>query len=294
MVGQSRLVAAACAAFFLTLLSNSQSFAITLTAQGNANPNANMTCNPSGGYSGASSGSVTCSAGTSSGAASSAATPGHVGASAGAVSTGLGSTMDAQAFYSDIVVFHNTLNPLATTTTVALNVGLTGSLSAGGPVAAASVDIRTNLNTVEIGRLLASVDTTGQPQCSSSFAVGGCSFASLSAGALVSRTIEVGLDTPVLLTMRIAVGVIASNAGSSANSSFGSSLDFPIGSALFVLPEGVTANAPDSFVTNNIFGPPGTVVATPAPAALPLFVTGLGALGLLGWRKKRKAAALAR
>ena len=31
--------------------------------------------------------------------------------------------------------------------------------------------------------------------------------------------------------------------------------------------------------------------ATPLPAALPLFVTGLGALGLLGWRRKRKAVA---
>lgn len=31
--------------------------------------------------------------------------------------------------------------------------------------------------------------------------------------------------------------------------------------------------------------------STPLPAALPLFVTGLGALGLLGWRRKRKAAA---
>ena len=27
----------------------------------------------------------------------------------------------------------------------------------------------------------------------------------------------------------------------------------------------------------------------PLPAALPLFATGLGALGLLGWRRKRKA-----
>jgi hypothetical protein len=34
-------------------------------------------------------------------------------------------------------------------------------------------------------------------------------------------------------------------------------------------------------------------VATPLPAALPLFATGLGALGLLGWRRKKKAAALA-
>jgi hypothetical protein len=31
----------------------------------------------------------------------------------------------------------------------------------------------------------------------------------------------------------------------------------------------------------------------PLPSALPLFATGLGALGLLGWRRKRKAAALA-
>jgi hypothetical protein len=31
--------------------------------------------------------------------------------------------------------------------------------------------------------------------------------------------------------------------------------------------------------------------ATPLPAALPLFATGLGALGLLGWRRKRKARA---
>jgi hypothetical protein len=33
------------------------------------------------------------------------------------------------------------------------------------------------------------------------------------------------------------------------------------------------------------------VSATPLPAALPLFATGLGALGLLGWRRKRKNAA---
>jgi hypothetical protein len=35
---------------------------------------------------------------------------------------------------------------------------------------------------------------------------------------------------------------------------------------------------------------PGT---TPVPAALPLFATGLGAMGLLGWRRKKKAATAA-
>jgi hypothetical protein len=36
-----------------------------------------------------------------------------------------------------------------------------------------------------------------------------------------------------------------------------------------------------------------TAVVTPLPAALPLFATGIGALGLLGWRRKRKAQAVA-
>jgi PEP-CTERM motif len=34
-----------------------------------------------------------------------------------------------------------------------------------------------------------------------------------------------------------------------------------------------------------------TVSQTPLPAALPLFASGLGALGLLGWRRKRKTSA---
>ena len=42
---------------------------------------------------------------------------------------------------------------------------------------------------------------------------------------------------------------------------------------------------------DNYFGLSGTVHAVPLPGALPLFATGLGALGLLGWRRKRKAAA---
>jgi len=48
------------------------------------------------------------------------------------------------------------------------------------------------------------------------------------------------------------------------------------------------------------WAPNGTVIltdngiaTTPLPAALPLFASGLGAFGLLGWRRKKKAAALA-
>ncbi len=35
------------------------------------------------------------------------------------------------------------------------------------------------------------------------------------------------------------------------------------------------------------------VAATPLPAALPMFLSGLGGLGLFGWRRKRKNAAIA-
>jgi hypothetical protein len=35
------------------------------------------------------------------------------------------------------------------------------------------------------------------------------------------------------------------------------------------------------------------IATTPLPAALPLFATGLGGLGLLGWRRRRKAQAVA-
>jgi hypothetical protein len=44
------------------------------------------------------------------------------------------------------------------------------------------------------------------------------------------------------------------------------------------------------YVDNISFdAPSGVVSAVPLPAALPLFATGLAGLGLLGWRRKRKA-----
>ena len=50
------------------------------------------------------------------------------------------------------------------------------------------------------------------------------------------------------------------------------------------------------FTNLSAYGPPtvaGNVAVTPLPAALPLFTTGLGALGLIGWRRNKKVQALA-
>ena len=48
------------------------------------------------------------------------------------------------------------------------------------------------------------------------------------------------------------------------------------------------SDPPDQSFTLDVVSP----TATPLPAALPLFAGGLGALGLFGWRRKRKNAAV--
>lgn len=59
-------------------------------------------------------------------------------------------------------------------------------------------------------------------------------------------------------------------------------------------PSSATENATGSIGSESfqILGDAG-IGTTPLPAALPLFASGLGGLGLLGWRRKKKAAALA-
>ena len=52
--------------------------------------------------------------------------------------------------------------------------------------------------------------------------------------------------------------------------------------------DGASITGPEVMLAGEFITGP---IATPLPAALPLFATGLGALGLLGWRRKRKQAA---
>jgi hypothetical protein len=61
------------------------------------------------------------------------------------------------------------------------------------------------------------------------------------------------------------------------------------------LVEGSLTNPVSSSFTNTVTDSivvTGPTSATPLPAALPLFATGIGGLGLLGWRRKRKARAV--
>ena len=299
MAGQSRFLAAAgmvlCAAFVLTFLGNSQSFAITVTA---AVGGSSTTCNSPGGtlQTGTTpvAASVTCFTTTagfeSAGTASASASAGHVGATADATTAGgaAGIHMTGTAVYTDVFIFHST-NAISGTL-ASLNLGGIGSMAAGGLFATSSVDLRVFIGSITnpVGEIHSSLDMLGNKSCTSSFGSGGCSSSLFATGPLVTSVVSVPLDQPVFFRLRLDVDVTANAALSAASALFGNSFDFPIGVALFNLEPGVTVNAPDSFVTDNIFAPPTSV--TPVPAALPLFATGLGVLGLLGWRRRQNSA----
>jgi hypothetical protein len=66
-----------------------------------------------------------------------------------------------------------------------------------------------------------------------------------------------------------------------------------IGFAIFCNSSDCTSGGVSLYNGVNFLGTVDAEAATPLPAALPLFASGLGALGLLGWRRKRKASAIA-
>ncbi len=146
MVRQSRLFAAAGAAFFLTLLGNSQSFAITLTVQGGGN---GLTCTPAGynltGSTPAASSAV-CSEtnGTfaATGAVKSSASAGHVGASTNVAAAGpaAGANLLGTAIYTDVFVFHSSI--AAGQHANLAQPGCDRNDELGGRFAIASIDLR--------------------------------------------------------------------------------------------------------------------------------------------------------
>ena len=85
------------------------------------------------------------------------------------------------------------------------------------------------------------------------------------------------------------------NTGSSCGNDITACLNNPaISKGMFALAAGPHA-INGTVIQSSIQGLPGgaffDVTEVPAPAALPLFASGLGALGLLGWRRKRKSTA---
>jgi hypothetical protein len=81
----------------------------------------------------------------------------------------------------------------------------------------------------------------------------------------------------------------SSSSGGNSSSSGGNPSNFgSLGNGSRLTNSGIAAP-----IMNAADGPVGDPVAAPLPGALPLLATALGALGLLGWRRKRKAQAAA-
>ena len=72
-------------------------------------------------------------------------------------------------------------------------------------------------------------------------------------------------------------------------------LDFTSPNLYFAFADPITGAADPvvtiEFAATGFKAATGEIAPTPLPAALPLFAGGLGAMGLLGWRRKRKAVA---
>jgi hypothetical protein len=98
-----------------------------------------------------------------------------------------------------------------------------------------------------------------------------------SSGTSFNRSDVVTITEDVVYQVALSVVVFADSTNPQGTSSVDPYFQFPVGYSLDIS-SGV-GNSPLS--------------ATPLPAALPLFAGGLGAMGLFGWRRKRKTAAIA-
>jgi hypothetical protein len=222
---------------------------------------------------------------------------GHLGVAtqyAGNVTPGGGT-----ANFATTVIFTST-NPNITTTSLSLNLAISGLLSVGALSTSGGANASWNAS-AELGSTIfsygTSLDTSGgvnvNPVVRTLFFTSGGelitpSWSDQVQGILTTPTIAVvSLNTPIFIKISLDIEGFGNPGGVQAG--FLNSLDYPTGMGVFNLDDGVTANDPGTFLVNNLFLPP--TAETPLPAALPLFATGLGALGLLARRRKRKQAA---
>jgi hypothetical protein len=247
------------------------------------------TCNPLAGVNLSSgspvAGTVVCgnSQGTEQGAAG--ADFGHVGASALAATTAQGAAANVGAvasFYDDNFVF--TANNAANFpggVPVSLNLVFDGDISTtiGG---GAQITFSVLINSSTVGFFDRRESNGVLFSCTSTFGnTGGACDVVLAGGShsVVSATTVVPLNTPVSLFLDLEVAGFASSAGATGGADFGHSFDFPLGTDLFNLPQGVTVDEPDTFVTDNRFAPGGPS-PVPEPASIAILALGLCVFGM--------------
>jgi hypothetical protein len=173
-----------------------------------------------------------------------------------------------------------------------------------GPSRADTYDISASSNGITVGGFIETTNGAG---------------GFLNSSEITDYEITIGSSqiTPSNNTATFLTGTILFANGSTLSLDFGDAgiLDASLsgsgdnisGTYWFNCGEGIPCTQPDSMAVNSSIGSTGEVghivqigtlaapppSPTPLPATLPLLVTGLSALGLFGWRRKRKAAGMA-
>jgi hypothetical protein len=106
-------------------------------------------------------------------------------------------------------------------------------------------------------------------------------------GNIDQWNILAGDDPPIAVNVGTTYLVV------SISDTTGDSANFSMCTAVTTVPPAPLIRCTASVADTASVNEPGSWSATPLPAALPLFATGIGGLGLLGWRRKRKAQARA-
>lgn len=223
---------------------------------------------------------IVCGDNTGSAAATALAIVGHVGATAKTSEGSLccATNADANASYVDSVIFSG---PSTGLIPVSMNLMFEGILNSTNE-ASAGVKALATIGGVLAGSLVANSSNGIGFSCTSTFAGVICG-SQFTLGTIQTAIVMVAPNVPIDVFLSIEALSASSGAGTSSTSEFSNSLDFPIGSDLFNLPAGYTANSATSFIVDNHFMP--TTLAVPEPDVAVLFSVGLFALGAVVRRR---------
>lgn len=230
--------------------------------------------------------SVACE-GDGAGAAFAQAAIGHVGVSANAFDFGQGgyATEGRAAFTGNVTFTGQDPSAPAGFAVVALNLEFGGILNST-QFSLVEVTAASSIN----GIAVADTDDSnrdGATTCTSTF-LGAIACAGVAVrGTIRTPQILVPVGVPVPITLSMRLFATAEGPGDSASGDFFNSLDFPIGTDVFTLANGVTANGADLEIVDNRFIP--SVAAIPEPATFSLLAIGLVALGRRGMSARIRA-----
>jgi hypothetical protein len=256
---------------------------------GSADPCGSATCRSLGGYSAAdsdSSNQARASASANSSPALSASASGG-----GALSAGASAEID----YSFEWLVPNSTAPIPTLVDLILHTAVSADASDQNSIAEAIATFNIALSpnptfiiqpTIGTSRIVSIAGGAGQD----GFGIF-CQTHPCSSPQDFSGTLLYNLEPNVLYFVSIGV-----SADTSDNTLSSSNPGSTVQSAEAFLDPRIYTNIPGltleiSQGLDNVVGSAATPAGTPLPAALPLFATGLGAFGLLGWRRKKKSAA---